>query len=281
MGHQWFSIFNQFAVGGLARLFEPGSQVCPRKPTVSNFYRVARQFGVKVVVPPDRNINHPKFIQYLREEFRPSVGLSFGCLQIFGKELLNVFDRVVNYHNGFLPEYRGLCATRWSIYYGEPLSGFTFHFMNEKIDDGHILIQDAVPLAPNANPFAVEFRKTLKAAGHIENMIEMLRKHDLGRPQKGTFRYFGRKEYEDITTICRPSELTCAEFQRRLRCFQILHFPIDERICEVTKIKEIKRARPGRDALCFVTDLSFGGLTTERPNLMRANSVSLANLAAE
>jgi len=252
--HPLYSMFSQLAAAGLIRLFESDSQDFLEKPAFSNLHNVAHQFRVKVVVPPDRNINHPEFVQHLRNELRPSIGLSLGCLQIFGKELLRVFDQAVNYHNGLLPEYGGLCATRWSIYHGEPQSGFTFHFMNERIDEGHILIQGAVPLEPNASPFEVEFRKTLKAADHIENMIKMLKKHDLGQPQKGTFNYFGRKELQDITTIYRPSACTSAELQRRLRCFQVLHFPIDGRMYEVTKIKEVDGARPRRDELCFVTD---------------------------
>ena len=252
--HPLYSKFSQLSAAGLIRLFEPDSQDFLKNPAFSNFHDVARQFRVKVVVPPDRDINHPEFVQHLREELRPSIGLSFGCLQIFGKELLRVFDQAVNYHNGLLPEYGGLCATRWSIYHGEPQSGFTFHFMNERIDEGHILIQGAVPLELNASPFEVEYRKTLKAADHIENMIKMLKKHDLGQPQKGTFNYFGRKEFQDITTIHRPYACTSAELQRRLRCFQVLYFPIDGRMYAVTTIKEVDGAQPRREKLCFVTD---------------------------
>jgi hypothetical protein len=48
--------------------------------------------------------------------------------------------------------------------------------LNGRIDEGHILIQDAVPLEPDAGPFEVKFRKTLKAADHIGNMVKMLKK---------------------------------------------------------------------------------------------------------
>jgi len=248
-----YSMFRKIAVAGLMRLFEPDSQVFLKRLAFSNLHNVARRFRVKVVVPPDRNINHPEFVQYLRRNLRPAIGLSFGCLQIFGRELLSVFDKAVNYHNGLLPEYGGLCATRWSIYHGEPQSGFTFHLMNEMIDDGHILIQGAVPLAPNANPLEVEFRKTLKAANYVEKVIDMLREPDLGRPQSGTVSYFGRKELKNITTIYDPSAYAYGELQRRLRCFQVLYFPIRGRMYEVTKIREVDGPRPGRHEFCFVT----------------------------
>lgn len=248
-----YSMFRKIGVAGLMRLFEPDSQVFLKRLAFSNLHNVARRFRVKVVVPPDRNINHPEFVQYLRRNLRPAIGLSFGCLQIFGKELLSVFDQAVNYHNGLLPKYKGLCATRWSIYHGEPQSGFTFHLMNEMIDDGHILIQGAVPLAPNANPLEVEFRKTLKAADYVEKVIDMLREPDLGRPQSGTVSYFGRKELKNITTIYDPSAYAYGELRRRLRCFQVLYFPIRGRMYEVTKIREVDGPRPGRHEFCFVT----------------------------
>ena len=248
-----YSIFRKIAVAGLMRLFEPESQVFLKRLAFSNLHNVARRFRLKVLVPPERNINHPEFVQYLRRNLRPTIGLSFGCLQIFGKGLLRVFDRAVNYHNSLLPKYRGLCATRWSIYHGEPQSGFTFHLMNSMIDDGHILIQGAVPLAPNANPLEVEFRKTLKAANYVENVIEMLRESDLGRPQRDTVSYFGREELKNIKTIYHPSAYAYAELQRRLRCFQVLYFPIRGRMYEVTKIREVDGCRPGRHEFCFFT----------------------------
>ncbi len=248
-----YSMFHKIAVAGIMRLFEPDSQVFLKRQTFSNLHNVARRFRVNVVVPPERNINHPEFVQHLRTNLRPTIGLSFGCLQIFGRKLLSVFDQAVNYHNGLLPKYRGLCATRWSIYHGEPQSGFTFHLMNEMIDDGHILMQEAVPIAPNANPLEVEFRKTLKAAGYVENVIEMLREPDLGRPQSGTVSYFGRKELKNITTIYHPSAYAFAELQRRVRCFQVLYFLIGGRMYEVTKIREVDGRRPGRHEFCFVT----------------------------
>jgi methionyl-tRNA formyltransferase len=248
-----YSMFRKIAVAGLMRLFEPDSQVFLKRLAFSNLHNVARRFRLKVVIPPERNINHSEFVQYLRGNLRPSIGLSFGCLQIFGKKLLSVFDQAVNYHNGLLPEYKGLGATRWSIFHGEPQSGFTFHLMNERIDDGDILIQGAVPLAPNANPLEVEFRKTLKAANYVEDVINRSREPDAGRPQRGTVSYFGKKELKNITTIYHPSAYACAELQRRLRCFQVLYFPIRGRMYEVTKIREVDRCRPGRHEFCFFT----------------------------
>ena len=52
-------------------------------------YQIARRAGVPVIVPPERNLNHPQFIARLRNEWRPTLALSLGCLQIFKPSLLD------------------------------------------------------------------------------------------------------------------------------------------------------------------------------------------------
>ena len=101
--------------------------------------------GASVIVPPLRNVNHPEFVALVRGELRPDAALSLGCEQIFGGELLAALGRPVNYHSGLLPAYRGLQSTAWSLYRGEPVTGFSYHLMEESIDAGPILVQGISP----------------------------------------------------------------------------------------------------------------------------------------
>jgi hypothetical protein len=78
--------------------------------------------GVPVIVPPEHNVNHSEFVALVRRELRPDAGLSLGCEQIIGGELLAARPPV-NYHTGVLPAYRGPRSTAWSLYRGEPVTG--------------------------------------------------------------------------------------------------------------------------------------------------------------
>lgn len=52
---------------------------------------------------------------------------------------------IVNCHPGLLPDFRGCTCVEWAIYLDAPV-GNTVHFMNENIDEGPIIIKEAVSL---------------------------------------------------------------------------------------------------------------------------------------
>ena len=49
-----------------------------------------------------------------------------------------------NLHASLLPDYRGAAPINYAIINGEKVSGVTSFFINEKIDEGHILLQEEV-----------------------------------------------------------------------------------------------------------------------------------------
>lgn len=55
---------------------------------------------------------------------------------------------VINCHPSLLPKHRGANPYFWQIYSGDEKAGVTFHFMNEKIDSGEILMQGAFEIKP-------------------------------------------------------------------------------------------------------------------------------------
>lgn len=55
--------------------------------------------------------------------------------------------RIINYHNSLLPRHRGMNAEAWSIFAMERETGITWHFVDEDIDTGKIIIQRRIPLS--------------------------------------------------------------------------------------------------------------------------------------
>lgn len=53
---------------------------------------------------------------------------------------------VINWHPSLLPEFRGCTAVEWAIYSNKKV-GNTVHFMNEKIDEGPIIMQEQIMIS--------------------------------------------------------------------------------------------------------------------------------------
>ncbi|MFX4528027.1 formyltransferase family protein, partial [Acinetobacter baumannii] len=55
------------------------------------------------------------------------------------------FYRVVNIHPSLLPAFPGKGAYEEAFNYGVKVSGITIHLVDEKVDHGYILAQEAFP----------------------------------------------------------------------------------------------------------------------------------------
>ncbi|MGC4128898.1 MAG: methionyl-tRNA formyltransferase [Bergeyella sp.] len=85
-----------------------------------------------------------------------------------------------NLHASLLPDYRGAAPINYAIINGETKTGATTFFINEKIDEGNILLQDSLEILPDENAGSLHDRlmelgsklvvKTLD--GLAENSIE-------------------------------------------------------------------------------------------------------------
>ena len=234
-----------------------GMRVLGEPVSFSPAFRRARGFralrDIPLIVPPVRNVNHPEFVALVRAELRPDAALSLGCEQIFGGELLAALGRPVNYHSGLLPAYRGLQSTAWSLYRGEPVTGFSYHLMEESIDAGPILVQGSIPIRPGSTPNELDREKTRLAVDLMPSVLESLVRGDPGRPQSGTASYFGMRDLRRIRFISDPGSLSWDELERRLRAFGVLKISIDEKSYAVTRLRRIDTGSVHRPKLAFTT----------------------------
>ncbi|MBU8883930.1 methionyl-tRNA formyltransferase [Kaistella sp. DKR-2] len=56
-----------------------------------------------------------------------------------------------NLHASLLPDYRGAAPINYAVINGEAKTGATTFFINEKIDEGNILLQEEIEISPNEN----------------------------------------------------------------------------------------------------------------------------------
>jgi phosphoribosylglycinamide formyltransferase-1 len=86
------------------------------------------------------------FIQALQEAQVDLVVLA-GFMRILKGGFLKAFEgRVVNIHPSLLPSFPGLEAWKQALSYGVQVTGCTVHWVDQGVDTGPILAQQAVPV---------------------------------------------------------------------------------------------------------------------------------------
>ena len=90
-----------------------------------------------------------EYIKILKEKGVKLVVLA-GFMRILKKPFLDAFKgRIMNVHPALLPSFPGLKAQKQALEYGSKISGCTVHFIDEGVDTGPIILQEAVPVYGN------------------------------------------------------------------------------------------------------------------------------------
>lgn len=125
------------------------------------------------------SVNEPWFAQWVRDH-KIDLVANLRTRSIYKKEILSA-PRLgcINIHHGLLPEYRGTLCDLYALAENRP-AGFTIHEMNEKIDDGKILVRQerSFPATPTK-----DYIQYLNESGQDEgfalaNLIEAIARND-------------------------------------------------------------------------------------------------------
>jgi len=95
----------------------------------------------------------------------PDAVVLAGFMRILSGRFLGGWPgRVLNTHPSLLPAFRGAHAVREALEYGVTLTGCTVHLVDEQVDHGPILAQEAVPVLPDDTEGSLHER--IKAVEH-------------------------------------------------------------------------------------------------------------------
>ena len=113
----------------------------------------ARRHGLQAVVLdpgsfPDRVSFDRELVRILRENGVDLVVLA-GYMRLVSPEFVEAFrNRIMNIHPALLPSFPGTSGVADALAYGVKVSGVTVHFIDEGLDTGPIILQEAVPVLP-------------------------------------------------------------------------------------------------------------------------------------
>jgi methionyl-tRNA formyltransferase len=138
-----------FLYQGMRFVWYRGMDVVTQLVPLGGFYSVravVRSYGVPLY--PTASINSQTYLNTL-QSLAPDVIVSINASQVFKRPLLEL-PRLgcINVHGAPLPRYRGRLPSFWVLLNRETETGVTVHFMNEELDDGPIIAQRRVPIAP-------------------------------------------------------------------------------------------------------------------------------------
>jgi phosphoribosylglycinamide formyltransferase 1 len=80
-----------------------------------------------------------------------------GFMELLGPDFIGRFrGRIINVHPSLLPAFRGIRAIEQAVEYGVRVMGVTVHFVDEGVDSGAIILQQAFELPYSAELEAIE-----------------------------------------------------------------------------------------------------------------------------
>ncbi|EHQ87808.1 phosphoribosylglycinamide formyltransferase [Desulfosporosinus youngiae] len=121
---------DQFGAGALKRAKEAG--IPTRVFHISDY--------------PDRQAQEQDILIWMREN-QVELLLLAGYMRVLGSQFMRqAWFPILNIHPSLLPAFPGLHAQRQALEYGVKISGCTVHFVDEGLDSGPIILQEAVPV---------------------------------------------------------------------------------------------------------------------------------------
>lgn len=165
------------------------------------FYSVHHAFSHhEIPIVKTENLHHSEFLRLLKQELKVELIISVACPKILRSSILTLPKYgCINFHNGYLPRYRGINPLFWSMLHGEKKTAISIHYMNTRIDDGDIIVQKEIPIEKSDSLDSL-YKKVLQngpsllweAVCAIHNNHVSLIKND---SEKAT--YFGFPSYLD------------------------------------------------------------------------------------
>jgi formyltetrahydrofolate-dependent phosphoribosylglycinamide formyltransferase len=101
----------------------------------------------------------------LLEDRRIDTLVSAGYMRLLGKRVLDVYEgRWLNIHPALLPSFPGMHGVRDALAYGVKVAGVTVFLVDEGVDTGPVVAQEAVDVLPDDDWDSLEVR--IHAAEH-------------------------------------------------------------------------------------------------------------------
>jgi len=144
---------------------------------VPDIREIAAEYGVWCTETPINEVQAP---------FGPDVIASVYYRLVIKRHVIDtVGGRIFNMHPSLLPRHRGCSSVPWSILEGDSVTGVTFHYIDEGIDTGNILLQTAIQIEDHETQASL-FEKCMRnGVAFWPAAFELVKAGFSGVPQQG------------------------------------------------------------------------------------------------
>jgi len=133
----------------------------------------------RIPIVSSKDINSEEFINSLKKD-KVDLIISVASPQIFRKELINTPPLgCINVHGAPLPKYRGMLPSFWMLANNEKEGAVTIHYINEKIDDGDIILQQKYAIDPNETLHSLILKSKKMGAELLLKAIDRIRSENV------------------------------------------------------------------------------------------------------
>lgn len=123
------------------------------------------------------SVNSEKFYQEI-QKLNPDLIIVGSWGEKFKKDILNLIP-CVNFHPALLPKNRGANPYFWSIYLNQSITGLSIHYMNEKFDQGDIILQEAILIDEKETGASLKDKTTRLAKGMVKDFLDLYDKKQI------------------------------------------------------------------------------------------------------
>ena len=111
----------------------------------------AKKAGIETLVlnPKDFKVREDFDREVIKDLKKRDVGLVVlaGFMRILSGYFIDVYrDKIMNIHPALLPAFKGASGIKDALSHGAKMTGVTVHFVEEKLDDGPIILQKSVEI---------------------------------------------------------------------------------------------------------------------------------------
>jgi methionyl-tRNA formyltransferase len=144
---------------------------------------------------PSRNIAQGETVDHLRAA-APDLILSVNNSDIIKSDLLALpADGIINFHNGPLPQYRGVNIPSWAIINGETTHSISWHFVDDGVDTGPVALTAPLCIEEDETAISLIVKCIEKGLETLPALLKLYTRNDIHpEPQKGPAHYYAFKD---------------------------------------------------------------------------------------
>ena len=139
----------------------------------------AKKYAIPLVVVNTKSRNYEYQILNLLKKYKISLICLAGYMKIISKSFLRNFrNKVINIHPSLLPKFKGLNTYSRIIKNKEKKTGCTVHYVDEKLDNGNIIVKKIFFINPKDDEKILKKKtQTLEYKTFPEAIIRIYRKN--------------------------------------------------------------------------------------------------------